>query len=86
MGRWRALTWLCLAELLIPSLWFSASAVLPALGQEWNLGDGGKAGLTTVAEPWSPRSNADLLSRARQRAEQVEGVGRRFDRKTGGQR
>ena len=43
MARWRALTWLSLAELFALSLWFSASAVLPALSREWGLGDGGCA-------------------------------------------
>jgi MFS family permease len=45
-GRWRALGWLSLAELLILSLWFSATAVLPALAREWALGDTGRAALT----------------------------------------
>src|SRR4030095_9813490 len=35
--RWRALTLLALAELLGMSLWFSGSAVVPALTHEWNL-------------------------------------------------
>ena len=34
-GRWRALALLSLAELLALSLWFSASAVLPAISREW---------------------------------------------------
>jgi MFS family permease len=49
-GRWRALTFLSLAELLALSLWFSASAVLPALSAEWGLGDGGRAGLTIAVQ------------------------------------
>lgn len=49
-GRWRALGLLSLAELLALSLWFSASAVLPALSREWALGDGGRAGLTIAVQ------------------------------------
>jgi MFS family permease len=41
---------LSLAELLALSLWFSASAVLPALRAEWRLGDGGSAGLTIAVQ------------------------------------
>jgi len=47
---WRQLTLLSLAELLALSLWFSASAVLPALKHEWALGDGGSAGLTIAVQ------------------------------------
>jgi MFS family permease len=47
---WRQLTLLSLAELLALSLWFSASAVLPALAREWGLGDGGAAGLTIAVQ------------------------------------
>jgi MFS family permease len=36
-GRWRALTLLAAAELLGMALWFSGSAVVPALDHEWNL-------------------------------------------------
>jgi MFS family permease len=49
-ARWRALALLSLAELLILSLWFSASAVLPAISREWGLGDGGRAGLTMAVQ------------------------------------
>jgi MFS family permease len=49
-NRWRQLTVLSLAELGALSLWFSASAVLPALTREWNLGDGGRAGLTLAVQ------------------------------------
>src|SRR6476469_5232094 len=35
--RWRALTLLSIAELLGMSLWFSGSAVVPALTREWQL-------------------------------------------------
>jgi len=48
--RWRQLALLSLAELLALSLWFSASAVLPALSREWSLGDGGRAGLTIAVQ------------------------------------
>jgi MFS family permease len=48
--RWRQLAVLSLAELLALSLWFSASAVLPALRREWALGDGGSAGLTVAVQ------------------------------------
>jgi MFS family permease len=41
---------LSLAELLALSLWFSASAVLPALQREWQLGAGGSAGLTVAVQ------------------------------------
>lgn len=50
MARWRALAFLSLAQLLTLSLWFSASAVLPALSREWQLGDGGRAGLTIAVQ------------------------------------
>jgi MFS family permease len=49
-GRWKALGLLSLAELLALSLWFSASAVLPALSREWTLGDAGRAGLTIAVQ------------------------------------
>jgi MFS family permease len=48
--RWRQLAALSLAELLALSLWFSASAVLPALQREWDLGAGGSAGLTIAVQ------------------------------------
>ena len=48
--RWRQLGVLSLAELLALSLWFSASAVLPALQQEWNLGAAGSAGLVIAVQ------------------------------------
>ena len=46
----RQLALLSLAELLGLSLWFSASAVLPALRREWGLADGGAAGLTIAVQ------------------------------------
>ena len=48
--RWWQLAALSLAELLALSLWFSASAVLPALQREWQLGAGGSAGLTIAVQ------------------------------------
>jgi hypothetical protein len=36
--RWWALVYLSIAELFALSLWFSATAVLPALSSEWQLG------------------------------------------------
>ena len=48
--RWRQLAWLSLAELLALSLWFSASAVLPALVGEWRLGALGRAWLTNAVQ------------------------------------
>ncbi|MBK9125533.1 MAG: MFS transporter [Chloroflexi bacterium] len=44
--KWRTLLLLALAELLAMSVWFSASAVVPALTAEWNLDDNGRAWLT----------------------------------------
>jgi MFS family permease len=49
-ARWRQLGVLSLAELLALSLWFSASAVLPALRHEWHLGDAGSAALTVAVQ------------------------------------
>ena len=46
--RWRVLTLLSIAELLAMSLWFSGSAVVPALKVEWQLSDA-TAGWLTVA-------------------------------------
>jgi len=44
--RWRVLALLAVAELLGMSLWFSASAVVPALRTEWRLSDSAVAWLT----------------------------------------
>jgi MFS family permease len=49
-GRWRQLALLSLAELLALCVWFSASAVLPALRREWALGDAGGAALTIAVQ------------------------------------
>ena len=45
-AKWRTLILLAIAELLGMSVWFSASAVVPALAREWALGDTGRAWLT----------------------------------------
>lgn len=44
--KWRTLWLLALAELLGMAVWFSASAVVPALTDIWELTDGGRAWLT----------------------------------------
>ncbi len=44
--KWRTLWLLSLAEMLGMAVWFSASAVVPALTEAWNLSDGGRAWLT----------------------------------------
>ena len=49
-ARWRALVLLSLAELLGMSLWFSASAVVPALRVEWNLSDASVSWLTIAVQ------------------------------------
>ena len=45
-NKWRTLFLLAAAELLAMSVWFSASAVVPALTQTWALDDSGRAWLT----------------------------------------
>ena len=49
-ARWRALVLLALAELLGMSLWFSASAVVPALRIEWDLNDSSVSWLTIAVQ------------------------------------
>ena len=49
-ARWRALAALSLAELLVLALWFSASAVLPALSRDWQLDAAGRAALTNAVQ------------------------------------
>ena len=44
--RWIQLSLLALVELLAMALWFSASAVAPALKEAWDLSDGKAAWLT----------------------------------------
>lgn len=46
MSKWPTLLLLALSSLLAMSVWFSASAVVPALTAAWGLGDAGKAWLT----------------------------------------
>ncbi|MGH9905794.1 MAG: MFS transporter [Pyrinomonadaceae bacterium] len=48
--RWRILALLSTAELLGMSLWFSGSAVVPALRQEWGLGDSSANWLTIAVQ------------------------------------
>jgi MFS family permease len=45
-AQWRALGFLALAELLGMTLWFSASAVVPALQEEWDLSSASATWLT----------------------------------------
>jgi MFS family permease len=45
-SRWRTLALLAIAELLGMSLWFSGSAVVPALSREWNLSESAASWLT----------------------------------------
>ncbi|MEQ8674795.1 MAG: MFS transporter [Aggregatilineales bacterium] len=45
-NKWRTLILLSLAELLAMVVWFSASAVVPALTDVWGLDDSGKSWLT----------------------------------------
>jgi MFS family permease len=45
-AKWQTILLLALAEFFAMSLWFSASAVTPALTEAWNLNPGGVAWLT----------------------------------------
>ncbi|MCI0711103.1 MAG: MFS transporter [Chloroflexi bacterium] len=45
-NKWRTLWLISLAELLAMGVWFSASAILPALTERWDLGASGQAWLT----------------------------------------
>ena len=45
-NKLRTVLLLSLAELLAMAVWFSASAVVPALTAAWNLNDSGRAWLT----------------------------------------
>ncbi|MEO8430737.1 MAG: MFS transporter [Acidobacteriota bacterium] len=49
-GRWRALALLAAAELLAMSVWFSASASVPAIQAEWRLSPSGAAWLTLAVQ------------------------------------
>ena len=46
MHKWRNLTFLAVAELLVMTLWFSGSAVVEQLTQEWGLTDTQKSWMT----------------------------------------
>ena len=46
LDKWRNLALLAAAELLAMALWFSASAVVPQLAEEWQLTGNQQAGLT----------------------------------------
>ncbi len=48
--RWRILALVSIAELLAMSLWFSGSAVVPALRGEWNLSDSSANWLTIAVQ------------------------------------
>lgn len=50
MNRLRILALLCVAQLLGMSLWFSSSAMVPALRSEWRLHDAGAAWLTLAVQ------------------------------------
>ena len=49
-AKWRVLILLSFAELLGMSLWFSASASVPALAEEWNLNGADQAWLTMMVQ------------------------------------
>ena len=49
-GRWRALTLLAVALVLSMTTWFSASAVIPQLRDEWHLGDAAASWLTIAVQ------------------------------------
>jgi MFS family permease len=49
-GKRAALAAVLAAELLAMGVWFSASAVVPALAREFSLTDNGRAGLTTAVQ------------------------------------
>lgn len=49
-NKWRVLLLLALAELLAMATWFSASAVIPALTDAWQLNDAGQAWLTMAVQ------------------------------------
>ena len=48
--KWKAILWLAIAELLAMGLWFSASAVTPALTKAWSLTAGDAAWLTMAVQ------------------------------------
>jgi hypothetical protein len=78
-GRWRVLFLLAAAELLGMSLWFSASASVPAIQAEWRFSDS-SCGLADARRPVRVRlGNADVRSlepaRRRQHAAALRGIG-----------
>ncbi len=48
--KWTTIMWLAIAELLAMGLWFSASAVTPALTEAWDLTTGDAAWLTMAVQ------------------------------------
>ena len=49
-SRWTALFWITLSELLVMSVWFSASAVVPALVQAWHVSGAAIVWLTSAVQ------------------------------------
>ncbi|MDP9437428.1 MAG: MFS transporter, partial [Actinomycetota bacterium] len=49
-NRWRALALLGVTLVLSMSTWFSASAVIPQLREEWGISDGAAAWLTIAVQ------------------------------------
>ena len=49
-GRWRALRILAVALVMSMTTWFSASAVIPQLREEWGLGDAAASWLTIAVQ------------------------------------
>jgi MFS family permease len=49
-GKWRALSLIAAVQVLAMSVWFSASAVVPALRDEWGISSGGAAWLTGAVQ------------------------------------
>lgn len=50
VGRWRALSIIAAVQVLVMSVWFSASAVIPALRTAWGISSGGAAWLTGAVQ------------------------------------
>ncbi|RIV18015.1 MFS transporter [Alicyclobacillaceae bacterium I2511] len=49
-SKWIALFWITLAELFVMSVWFSASAVIPALAQAWHIKGSSIVWLTSAVQ------------------------------------
>lgn len=49
-GRWRALTWIAVAQAAAMSMWFSAAAGVPSLSLEWGIPKDELAYLTTAVQ------------------------------------